>query len=103
MTDSSHCVLTDTQKDRQRVVSAACRIGDSVICSPRHYDSICRATINLLPGHERKKWYGAEQGFVDQFGIFLTRREAWVIALKQNQIIRDHDKCVGNLYSEHLY
>lgn len=43
------------------------------------------------------------QGFIDQFGNFYNRQEAWKIAKKNNQIIRDHDKCVGMLFSEHLY
>jgi len=49
-----------------------------------------------------------EQGFIDQYGNFLTRKEAWVIAKRQNQIMR----YVGNqssesvddiLWSENLY
>lgn len=34
---------------------------------------------------------------------FLTRQEAWVVAEAAGQIVRDKDKCVGTLYSEHLY
>ena len=30
-------------------------------------------------------------------------QEAYIIAEKQGQIIRDHNVCVGTLYSEHLY
>lgn len=44
-----------------------------------------------------------DEGFIDQFGNFLTREEAHVIAVKQNQIIR---RCGGDesrLYSENLY
>lgn len=95
--------LTPEQKDRQRIVSAACRKGTIIICSPRHMDTVCRQIIDNIESDDPSWWYDAEQGFVDQFGNFLTRKEAWVIAVRQNQIIRDHDKCVGTLYSEHLY
>lgn len=95
--------LTPKQKDRQRIVSAACRKGTTIIASPRHFDSICRRIIEQIEQDNPEWWYDAEQGFVDQFGNFLTRKEAWVVAVRQNQIIRDHNLCVGTLYSEHLY
>lgn len=48
-------------------------------------------------------WGEVVQGFVTNKYRFVDRKEAWIIAEKQGQIIRDKDKCVGNLYSEHLY
>ena len=45
----------------------------------------------------------AEQGFVDQFGTFLTREEAWKVAVAANQIIRRVGGDEGRLYSENLY
>ena len=35
-----------------------------------------------------EKWVNAEQGFIDQFGDFLTREEAWKIADSMGQIRR---------------
>lgn len=96
--------MTNEQYEIQRVVCAAARITDSqVIASPRHHDNFFRAIIKLLPELERKKWLRAEQGFIDQFGNFLNRHEAWVIAIRQNQVIRDLNIGTGKLYSEHLY
>lgn len=43
---------------------------------------------------------GAEQGFVDSEGNFLTRAEAKVVALKSGQIKPDHE---GVLYSEDIW
>lgn len=43
------------------------------------------------------------QGFITNKNRFVTRKEAWIIAVENNQIIRDKDKFVGTLYSEHLY
>ena len=88
----------------QRVVCAAVRIDvDKVICSPRHCDQTFHAIVNLLPEEDRDEWYHGEQGFVDQYGKFLTRPEAWIVAEQAGQIIR---RCGGdgvNLYSENLY
>lgn len=96
-------VLTDEQKDRQRIVSAACRKGNIIICSPRHMDPICRRLIDQVDANNPEWWYDAEQGFVDNFGNFLTRKEAWIVAEKAGQIIH---RCGGDgvkLYSENLY
>jgi hypothetical protein len=48
------------------------------------------------------EWVGAEQGFIDQYGQFLTRQEAYTIALEQNQILYPGFDS-GTLYSEDLY
>jgi len=42
------------------------------------------------------------QGFIDQYGKFYTRKEAWVIAEKNGQIIREVSS-PGMLFSENLY
>ncbi len=92
-----------------RIVCAACRIKDDgfIICSPRHVDNTTRATINKIYGDNSEIYQrdSMEQGFVDQFGNFLTRKEAWVIAVKNGQIIRDLNLSSSNdeLFSEHLY
>lgn len=74
-----------------------------IICSPRHYDSICRFQINC--SFQPNRWHtgSVEQGFVDQFGNWLTRAEALEIARANDQIKR---RCGGDdiaLYSENLY
>tara|TARA_R110000822_G_scaffold68435_7_gene166500 strand:+ start:249 stop:428 length:180 start_codon:yes stop_codon:yes gene_type:complete len=51
----------------------------------------------------RQNHVGEVQGFIDQFGQFLTREEAHVIAKKNGQIVK---RCGGDektLYSENLY
>jgi hypothetical protein len=54
---------------------------------------------SLLPTENHAGW---DQGFIDQFGDFLTRREAWEIAKDRGQILRDVST-PGTLYSENLY
>lgn len=85
----------------RRVVCAAMRSAEGiVICSPRHYDRICH---ELHPHIAFLNWSGAEQGFVDQFGAFLSREEAWKVALEAGQIIRRVGGDGERLYSENLY
>lgn len=45
-----------------------------------------------------------EQGFIDQHGKFYTRKEAFVIAKENNQLIRQESwNATEELYSENLY
>jgi hypothetical protein len=79
---------------RRMVVCAALRDRNgTIICGPRHWDSICRGT-----SHD-----GWEQGFVDQRGVFLNREEAWLVAEGANQIIRRVGGDGERLFSENLY
>ena len=67
-------------KPQQVVVCAACRNGDIIIAGARHFDQLMRLLILALDKSklENKEW---EQGFIDQFGDFLTRQEAMKIAI----------------------
>lgn len=101
----------------RRIVCAALRLGDALVLGPRHFDQTMRATIRALKGDDpEREWMHAEQGFVDQFGDFLTRREAFTVADQQRQIRRlvgsqhtwDRDSGLDayfaqDLYSENLY
>jgi hypothetical protein len=81
----------------------------TIVCSPRHMDGPCRSVFRAIHSDENdSKWV---QGFVNTWGEFLTREEAWVVACHNKQIFR----YVGNqteadfgvqgtkLYSENLY
>ena len=87
----------------QRVVCAAIRLDDLIITGARHYDSIMRQTIDHYDMYVVRDWYESEQGFIDQFGTFLSREEAWVVAEKAGQIIRRVGGDDGRLFSENLY
>jgi hypothetical protein len=83
-----------------RVVCAALRHEEgAIICGPRHFDATMMAQISAQGGD----WRRAEQGFVDQFGRFLTRDEAWDIAKARDQLLPNRDGILGTLYSEDLY
>lgn len=84
----------------RRVVCAAIRNakGD-IICSPRHWDALMREQVVKADAD----WSRAEQGFVDQRGVWLTRIEALAVAVSAGQIMR---RCGGDddeLFSENLY
>ncbi len=73
-----------------------------IVVGPRHYDATMREIILNLK--EDKDWSKAEQGFIDQFGIFMGREEAWDVAEKADQIKFRKPGMMGpKLYSENLY
>lgn len=89
----------------RRVVCAAIRAQDgSVLLGIRHYSSDMRQQISARTDGEKFCHRGGDdQGFVDQFGAYLTRRQAYDVAMRAGQIV-NHDACdVGRLYSEGLY
>ncbi len=86
-----------------RIVCAAMKLKDGfIVVGARHFDMLMHATLKRIGATHLDV---EEQGFIDQFGNFLTRAEAMVIARKNGQIYRE----VGNgednidLYSENLY
>lgn len=88
---------------QRRVVCAADRRPDGmVVCAARHSDPRMHLQKALIGGN----WDGAEQGFIDQWGVFMDRLEAWQVAQAAGQIIRrvgSDDRNGGTLYSENLY
>ncbi len=93
----------------RRVVCAAIRAADgSVLLGIRHYSKDMHSQINaridrvaFLHRHDE------DQGFVDQYGVYMSREEAYSVALVAGQII--HPEACGEgldgpkLYSEGLY
>lgn len=89
------------KKPKQFVVCAANRFPDGMIlCGARHWDNIMCAqadAMGIKGGNE-------QQGFIDQFGDFLTREEAMRI-VKENGQRFDIERNGGShvLFSEGLY
>lgn len=84
--------LSKHKVGQQYIVCAAARntYNGAILCSPRHYDSTFHAAIELLRETDTEQailgWKMADQGFVDQFGKFITRVEARKIAVEAGQI-----------------
>ena len=75
---------------------------ESIIVGIRHFSPEMRATLDRIYG-EGYHLLVKEQGFVDQFGKFYSRKEALELAMENNQIRR---RCGGDdsqLFSENLY
>jgi hypothetical protein len=90
---------------QRRVVCAAIRnCKGEIICGARHYDSIMHAQIKASNSIESWKLKSSvEQGFIDQWGIYMSRTEALEVAKQAGQILR---RCGGDqniLFSENLY
>ncbi len=84
----------------RRVVCAANRssVTGQMILGPRHWDPVMHVHARLYPGVDFH-----QQGFIDQFGVFMDRVEARQVAEAANQIVR---QCGGRqdwLWSENLY
>lgn len=118
--DSKQEWRPDYSKVQRRIVCAANRLElddneFAVVLGIRHHDNAMHNVIserNKGKGlFENEDWGKSEQGFVDQFGDFLSREEAWVIASAANQISElvgnqteeDKGKAGIKLYSENLY
>lgn len=93
---------------KRRVVIAAYRFFKSgleyIAIGPRHGDPTMRLHMDLICNvlGEKPAHKDVDQGFIDQWGNFMDREEALVIAKKQNQILekQGYDK---ELFSEDLY
>lgn len=86
---------------QNRIVCAANRYNTGeLVVGIRHYDHIM-----YEQAHARGLRAGcaAEQGFLDRYGQFRTREEAWAIAEAAGQIIRRVGGDEGKLFSENLY
>jgi hypothetical protein len=92
--------------NRQRyIVCAANKTADgTLVLGARHYDSVMHDTIDRLK--LKRSHNPDDQGFIDQYGVFLSRTEAWKVAFYAGQI---RFRCGGDtanggtLYSENLY
>lgn len=83
-----------------RIVCAAMRDDAGfILTGARHFDGIMHAALRKLPDYDGD-W---EQGFINQRGEFLNRKDAWLIASNAGQIIRRVGGDDGTLYSENLY
>jgi len=94
----------------RRVVCAAIRAADgSVLLGIRHYSIDMHRQIGARKdGAKFAHRLDADQGFVDQFGLFLTREQAYRVADAAGQIVRPEACGKGldggpKLYSEGLY
>jgi hypothetical protein len=86
----------------QRVVSmAACIVDGNLVVGNRHFCPVMSLMLDALHLTEEQTHnhdVRTEQGFVDQYGVYMTRQEAWTVAKEAGQIKEVFQE--GVLYSE---
>ena len=89
----------------RKIVCAACKKGDLILASARHWDDVMRKQAQSI-GLGKGGMANFSQGFIDQYGIYLSRQDAMKVALSAGQDIDIERGCGGSsttLYSEGLY
>jgi len=90
----------------EKIICAAIQIVDTgkVFYGHRHDQCLNSLNSELSWTMNRQEISKVEkiQGFVTSEGRFVDRKEAWIIAEKSNQIVRQSGG-KGTLYSEDLY
>ena len=73
----------------------------TIVLGIRHYCPLMRQSVKALGVPLRDE----EQGFVDQWGNFMSREEAWFVleTNERGRINKDRNGCKGTLYSKGLY
>lgn len=101
----------DGRKLQRRVVCAANRFklksgGFVVVPGSRHYSKDMAEVVDCLEDKISTRFVsGEDQGFIDQWGEYLTRAEALVVATHAGQIntVRQKGSPYDKLFSEDLY
>jgi len=87
--------------DTRKIVCAAVKTTcGKTIYGPRHSD--CFHAFKHMPNLNPAK-SADSQGFSDQNGNFLTRKQAYPIAKRRGQILEDSGNTSDILFSEDLY
>jgi hypothetical protein len=92
------------------VVCAAVRYGQVIIAGARHFDMVMHSQLDRM-NEDRLIQSDAlgeyEEGFIDQFGVFMDRSEAYKIALAGGQLnkrrLKSGNQGSTELFSEDLY
>ena len=78
----------------RKIAQAACNYGGYIVTGTRHYCPIMNMQIDAIGDDALVEYAGGHdniiQGFTDQYGIFLTRSEAYIIARDAGQLLPRH-------------
>lgn len=101
--------MTDQSRTERRIVCAAIRAADGdLLLGIRHYSMDMHKQIEFRRDGKKFKHRGdSDQGFVDQLGKWVSRADAYQVALASGQL-RYPEACGQGfdgpkLYSEGLY
>jgi hypothetical protein len=110
-----HEVLRVLKADVRKALSAPGRVvvcaavklrttrGMFIAAGPRHFDAVMREQIDIAM--DRRNFSLADdQGFIDQWGVFMSREEALIVAYYAKQLgRRPKGYPLHELFSEDLY
>jgi hypothetical protein len=97
--------MAERYEDRpaRSVVCAANKYGDLVFVGVRHFCPVTQFNMRAYDIPALRKEHGEVQGFIDQFGVFMDRKEAAIVAKESGQLARYGDNIPEILFSEDLY
>lgn len=89
----------------RKIAQAACNYGGYIVTGTRHFCPIMNLQIDSIGRYTLMEWAGGRskivEGFTCQYGHFLTRQEAYIVAKKAGQIRPDREHLSDHkLYSE---
>lgn len=92
------------------VVCAACKYGDLILAGARHFSPAMQSQMDKIKEDgliDMDNLGRAEQGFLDQYDVFMSREEAYEVALHAGQLntrrSKSGSKNSKTLFSEDLY
>jgi hypothetical protein len=89
------------------IVCAANKYGDFIVTGSRHLSVPMIMTIELVGMDALHAYAGGpekeEQGFIDQYGRYWGRREAYDLCIQQGRPLLEEGRSKTILFSEHLY
>lgn len=90
-----------------RIVCAAIKLASGrVICGVRHFDALMRQSLPEVTSEAHELLAGHDQGFVDNRYQYLTREQAYKVALMAFQFDPDsaeYSGLRGTLFSEDVW
>lgn len=92
--------VKSANKPQRVVVCAACRKEGVIFAGARHYDLVMQVQMDAT-GTDGP----CDEGFIDQWGVFMNRKEALAVATAAGQINARREKTwpEDELFSEDLY
>ena len=89
---------------QRKVVCAANKYGNYMFIGVRYFCPIMCKNMETYDIPWLRKEFGEEQGFIDQYGVFLNRKEALQVALDAHQMDgRQKTTPYDRLFSEDIY
>lgn len=89
------------------IVCAANRYRDFIVTGSRHFSVPMLMTMELVGMDALHAYAGGvdkeEQGFIDQYGKFWNRRDAYALCIKQGRPLLEAGGSKSQLFSEHIY